>query len=1098
MEILEIAKYEFLLLRRSMRFKIMILLYIVVIGVVNVVIAFFNRNGVSPMITSLSSFPPYLSFYLFSFISAITIPFIIGNFIIDDKKGRVDGVIYSKPTSSLKYIIGKFIGSLLTLITIALIIMFISSVIQITIAVRPYRIVPYITSLLLICLPTIIFLSGLVFALNFILKNRLIVFLIVVGFSVFSMFIIGERGFRLLDFPAITLHLNPSDIIGYGNINNEIMQRTAYIFIGLSLIFLSAVFPFRLSERKLLSLKMIIISIIIALIPVFLFKSIINNLYKDKQKRINTLTANDKYSEFPLIKVNHYDMNVILFPSKHQLKADVKMNISLPQEEKVDKLVFVLNDGLIVSNITDENGLDLPYNREYSILAVDIQNTDKPPKQIHISYEGKINENSFYLLEERKEKIFLEIAGIKLPQFRWNVGDCTSWIGKGSIFIIPESRWYPVPGVDYGGNIRISKPTNFATAEISVTIPEKYKAVTQGSLIDTREEKNNMTYTYKTDIPVPQFSLNAGEYIVKHTEVDSINFYAYYSPQHKRYAEFFADTSSITQDAIKELKEWITTETGLNYPYPSFSLVEVPLDFRTYYESYEDFNPLVQPGIVMIPENNINLISVQYINSFKYNQKNARRRGDEFNISDRKKYYFINYLAANLAFSDKFGFTSMSNGDWTMDFMNIITDYWGFQIGSKDRLSSLIRKGVNRQLQEFLTPLGFSLILDKSQVYDAIESRPLIKFSPEKDGILYDRAMQLKCPAILKSLCQEVGKDKYIEIISGFIEKYKYKNPSLDDFKRFAEQTSEKRLDAFFEQWLNTPFLAGYTITKAEAYPLITKETETQYQMKVRVKNWEEGHGNIKVHFKTEKDDIYRDVPFESGEEKEIGEVAPDKPQFVEIDPIFAKNWSNPRLIYTLLEKPVNAVPFEGTKTVISEESNEIIVDDQDEGFSVVRAEKDNLRIFRREEDESNIKEGYNSLSDFISTRLNTWIRIYYPRSFGKYRNSLIAKNNGKGETNAVWRTLIPEDGFYETYIFVYNYTRNMQLTGERIGSVFHITVTHSDGENEVELKTSRNMDGWHYLGAFEYNKGDTAEVRLSDKCDGAVIADAVKWVPAD
>jgi len=73
-----------------------------------------------------------------------------------------------------------------------------------------------------------------------------------------------------------------------------------------------------------------------------------------------------------------------------------------------------------------------------------------------------------------------------------------------------------------------------------------------------------------------------------------------------------------------------------------------------------------------------------------------------------------------------------------------------------------------------------------------------------------------------------------------------------------------------------------------------------------------------------------------------------------------------------------------------------------------------------------------------------------------------------------------------------------MQLAGERIGSVFHITVTHSAGENDVELKTSSNMDGWHYLGEFQYNKGETAEIRLSDRCDGAVIADAVKWVPAD
>ena len=268
--------------------------------------------------------------------------------------------------------------------------------------------------------------------------------------------------------------------------------------------------------------------------------------------------------------------------------------------------------------------------------------------------------------------------------------------------------------------------------------------------------------------------------------------------------------------------------------------------------------------------------------------------------------------------------------------------------------------------------------------------------------------------------------------------------------------------------------------------------------MKVRIKNWEVGHGNIKVHFKTEKDDIYKNVPFESYEEKEIGIVVPDKPKNVEINPIFAKNWSNPRFNYTLPEKPVNAVPFEGVKTVEPVESLEIIVDDQDEGFSIVNLKKDRFRFFGQRENEIRIKEGFNNLSDFIVTRLNTWVRIYHPGSFGKFRNSLIVKNNGKGKAYAVWKTLIPEDGFYETYIFVYNYTKNMNLAGERLGSLFNITVTHNAGEKEIELKTSRNMDGWQYLGEFEYNKGDSAEIRLSDKCDGLVIADAVKWIPAD
>ena len=1098
MKILEIAKYEFLLLRRTTRFKLVILLYVIIIGIVNFGIANFNKNGESPLITSLSSFPPYVSCYLFSFISALTIPFIIGSFLIDDKKIRVHEVMYSKPVSNLTYILGKYTGSIFTIITICLTVLFISLIIQISIAVRPFKIYPYITSLFLICLPTVIFLTGLVFALNSIIKNRLIVLLVVIGFSICSIFIIGERWFRLLDFSAITLPLNQSDIMGYGNITNEIFQRIAYFFMGLFLILFSCLFPFRPTETKLLNIKMLIISTVTFLISALLFIIIINNISGDKRIRINTLIAHDKYSEFPLIGVAHYDMDITLFPSKHRMKVNVKMNISFPEDEKITKLVFVLNSGLKVNNITDENGLNLPYNREYSILAVDIENSDNLPKQIYISYEGTINENSFYLIEEKKEKIYLEFGGIRFPQFRWNVGDCSSWIGKGSIFLIPESRWYPVPGADYKGNVRILKPTNFTTAEISVTIPEKYKVATQGSLINTKKEKNKIIYTYKTDIPVPQFSLNAGEYIVKHTEVDSIHFYAYYSPIHRRYAEFFADTSNIIQETIKELKDWIETETTLKYPYPSFSMIEVPLDFRTYYETYEDFNPMVQPGIVMITENNINLANGRYIQDNNSDLKRSKRRGEEFNISDRKKFYFINYLAGNLAATSKFGRYGWGSGDFVTGFLNIVTEYWGFQIGSKDKISSLIRKSVNRQISQFPGAGGSELSIIRKKIFDAIETKPIVEFSPIKDGILYDNAMRLKCPAIMKSLSQEIGEDKYKETISGFLEKYKYKNFSFEDFKRFGEEISGRRLDKFFHQWFETSLLPGYTITKAESYPITTKKIETNYQMKVRVRNWEEGSGNVKVHFKTEKDDIYRDIPFESNEEKEIGVVAPDKPEFVEIDPIFAKNWSNPKFIYNVPEKPINAIPFEGVKTVKPEKSEEITVDDQDEGFSIISLKEDRFRYFGRKENESNIKEEFSGIRDVLFSGINNWTRISHWRSYGKYRNFMVIKNKGKGETYAAWKALIPEDGFYETYIFIHDYTRTMNFVNESIGKVFHITIVHDNEESKVELKTSRDMDGWHYIGEFEYNKGETAEIRLSDRCDGVVIADAVKWVPAD
>jgi len=248
--------------------------------------------------------------------------------------------------------------------------------------------------------------------------------------------------------------------------------------------------------------------------------------------------------------------------------------------------------------------------------------------------------------------------------------------------------------------------------------------------------------------------------------------------------------------------------------------------------------------------------------------------------------------------------------------------------------------------------------------------------------------------------------------------------------------------------------------------------------------------------FRTEEDRIVREIPFDSYETKEIGVVVTDKPQYVEIDPVFAKNWTNPRFNYDIPEKPANAAPFEGIKTVEPFKSSEIIVDDQDEGFSIASVKKDRFRIFGQKTNGSNIREGIGSIAEVFS-RLGSWTRLSFAGAYGKYRNSVVVKNKGKGSSYASWKTVIPEDGIYDTYIFIKDYTYNRRIMVEIIGTMFYVTVISSGEEDNIELKTSRNMDGWHYLGEYEYKKNETAEIRLSDKCDEIVIADAVKWIPA-
>src|ERR687886_1905743 len=57
--------------------------------------------------------------------------------------------------------------------------------------------------------------------------------------------------------------------------------------------------------------------------------------------------------------------------------------------------------------------------------------------------------------------------------------------------------------------------------------------------------------------------------------------------------------------------------------------------------------------------------------------------------------------------------------------------------------------------------------------------------------------------------------------------------------------------------------------------------------------------------------------------------------------------------------------------------------------------------------------------------------------------------------------------------------------------------VTHAGGAAPVSVDQRSNGGDWHPLGPFNFSPGAGQGVRLSDKADGIVVADAVRWVPS-
>ncbi len=57
------------------------------------------------------------------------------------------------------------------------------------------------------------------------------------------------------------------------------------------------------------------------------------------------------------------------------------------------------------------------------------------------------------------------------------------------------------------------------------------------------------------------------------------------------------------------------------------------------------------------------------------------------------------------------------------------------------------------------------------------------------------------------------------------------------------------------------------------------------------------------------------------------------------------------------------------------------------------------------------------------------------------------------------------------------------------------ITINHADGETTVTLDEAQGTIGWHDLGTYRFNAGNTGRAVLSATGNGLVVADAFKWI---
>ena len=1121
-----VARYERIMLMRTTRFRALGLIGISIptaqgIGLAIAETQGWLAEGGQMAALGLSGFMP---FYMYTYFQTILIAFVAGNFRAVDERADVEEVIASRPLTTAELVTGKYVGVVQALTTLSLCILVLTLAIQaakMSITGDPFLLTPYLAYFALMTFPALIFMSALTFFLGATLRNTTATALVSIAYIIAVLFFLGTRYGGIFDFGAFFAPLYFSDMVGLGDVTRVLQIRVFYLTLSLALLGLAIASYPRLPKPGIWSKIGHVMTVAGIGGAAILYISMAQQDIARDQGRTELFATQLSYADKPVVDVLTYDLNIEVMKNRVPLAATVEMQLVNNNELPLETMIFTLNPGLVISKVADVNNRDLLFEINGSVIEITSSSSLAPGDQttIRMTYAGDIDRNGFDLLRTA--------ARIEKWQGLIHKGDLTAWIRKDSAYLPPRSRWYPVPGVDYGNHQQ--RPVSFSTGRITIDAPVGLKAITQGVPTEETDEAGRSVSIWEINVPVPQLSLNLSAYEVFTTDAAGTEVALYVHPLHMRQVSFFSDAVEEIDELVEQLLTTMAQETGLPYPYERLAVVEVPFLVQWYYEGWEESGGLTQPGILMVEEDTLVGQLKRMANRVNRTMGSERGQGQEPARMKRDQI-------AAAVFSVFLSPEGYSGGL----FRSPLVQLWSFNRGFKGENSSLLARGMPVYMQEDLTQeIRSSMFQDRrgggrggggrnfaamsrsrpqdhgasmqvriggdgqsrpsgpgggnqtgggatwDEMLEAMQTQSLSELDPDADPDLYRSVLDAKGLTMFRMIEAVVGSDEFINTLESFGESSQYKDVSFEEFERAVvpegtdeEDVSRQGLDRLINDWVHGTYVPGYTLTRSEAKKLEDDQGKVVYQVMVRILNGEPGRGFVQVQVQGRGDEIIKNVEIEGGQEVEVSMVIGVRPHIVTVEPFLAKNRRPLRSPLRVGEEVEPGLPEEYVALVTAEEAayTEIIVDNEDEGFSMpVRRVQRYMRPGL---------EGGN------------WNVQANRIAFGRYETNYRSKSGGDGAQPAVWTTTLPYAGEYDvSYYFLTRRINGRDREGFRgAADYYSMTINHSGETTELTVNTDHLDPGWNALGRFTFEAGEEARVELSDLAEGNLYADAVRW----
>gem|GEM_PF-2513090 len=659
--------------------------------------------------------------------------------------------------------------------------------------------------------------------------------------------------------------------------------------------------------------------------------------------------------------------------------------------------------------------------------------------------------------------------------------------------------------------------------------PDERTVLSQGEL---RREGN--TVYFRPDHPLSGITLVAGDLVREDLDKEkTVSFY--YAPHAEACRGLFPASGELKEKAAMEIKN-----RYYRVLQSRSARVEVPLSFHVFERAWQEGTDYVHPEMSFLPELRLKAFDFEkmLLEEKRKREERLKQRPGAIASYRIEELSVENLWVDELAFYfSRICFTSECSFDswFSLLYDNLVyinAKNRSKQYSNKFPGGTLFVSSDKYPLMDFVFKNMLELKVDYMgshrdlKDWEALEvlareSLATIFASDQYDGELKKRILAHKVEQLQFFLLHAIPADSIQALSEEFQQRYPYQEVA---FERFSEEVATRfgvDLDALMDKWYHEKGLPVYAVRDVKIEKVYKKGSLQRIVNNVSFKVWNRGdvEGVVLVYRSGWTRDRKPDnrilkslvVPPHSGYEVAVNDMSDYGNITVLLG--FSMNLPNvctgsgmTRDVVDPFVRKIDSAAFFSP--------NEIVVDNEDEGFMITEERK---RLLAKTKTERYSTTGGQSSWG--------WTQVIEQSAYGEVVKSTYSKASGSAKSKVEWNATIKEAGKYDLFVhrprlstvginnfrwqealevkysFLHDNTEDkILLRTER----YQTKVTlQKAGEAEEEVRQREGVsifEGWLFVGQYELSPGKVKLV-LNDEglsLGQILFADAVKWVKVE